>query len=395
MTKLKNGLKVAYKKTREKAVYLELLVKAGSGHEEPTAKGVAHYLEHVKFNTEKYGEAEAIFRVAKENSIQLNAYTWKRETVYTIKALPESLEFGLGLLNQIVFNSRLTEACIEKERGIIQNEIIRRPEYLKEHALNSKVFEGINADNVIGLTEQVAALTLEDITNFQEKYYVPNNMCLMIAGPCGKQKEVLEKVVPIFGDYEKKNIKKTTKNKLQKKDSIIFNEKEDQTYKINIASVIPEAKETLAERILQNAAIRCINEKLTDYFREELSMVYNVFSWREKLEKETTFSTRTDLRGKTEVLDFLNKYKTFRPLIAEKMNETDVNRNIKGMVTKKRFQEDDSNNFIDEILNFELHGQKRTSEKEVLETLNALTFEQVKAEIEKILKEEFYTVVSN
>lgn len=395
MTKLKNGLKVAYKKTREKAVYLELLVKAGSGHEEPTAKGVAHYLEHVKFNTEKYGEAEAIFRVAKENSIQLNAYTWKRETVYTIKALPESLEFGLGLLNQIVFNSKLTEACIEKERGIIQNEIIRRPEFLKEHALNSKVFEGINADNVIGLTEQVAALTLEDIKTFQEKYYVPNNMCLIIAGPCGKQKEVLEKVVPIFGDYEKKNIKKTTKNKLQKKDSIIFNEKEDQTYKINIASVIPEAKETLAERILQNAAVRCINEKLTDYFREELSMVYNVFSWREKLEKETTFSTRTDLRGKTEVLDFLDKYKTFRPLIAEKMNETDVNRNIKGMVTKKRFQEDDSNNFIDEILNFELHGQKRTSEKEVLETLNALTFEQVKTEIEKILKEEFYTVVSN
>ena len=395
MTKLKNGLKVAYKKTREKAVYLELLVKAGSGHEEPTAKGVAHYLEHVKFNTEKYGEAEAIFRVAKENSIQLNAYTWKRETVYTIKTLPESLEFGLGLLNQIVFNSKLTEACIEKERGIIQNEIIRRPEFLKEHALNSKVFEGINADNVIGLTEQVAALTLEDIKTFQEKYYVPNNMCLIIAGPCGKQKEVLEKVVPIFGDYEKKNIKKTTKNKLQKKDSIIFNEKEDQTYKINIASVIPEAKETLAERILQNAAVRCINEKLTDYFREELSMVYNVFSWREKLEKETTFSTRTDLRGKTEVLDFLDKYKTFRPLIAEKMNETDVNRNIKGMVTKKRFQEDDSNNFIDEILNFELHGQKRTSEKEVLETLNALTFEQVKTEIEKILKEEFYTVVSN
>ena len=192
MTKLKNGLKVAYKKTREKAVYLELLVKAGSGHEEPTAKGVAHYLEHVKFNTEKYGEAEAIFRVAKENSMQLNAYTWKRETVYTIKTLPESLEFGLGLLNQIVFNSKLTEAYIEKERGIIQNEIIRRPEFLKEHALNSKVFEGINADNVIGLTEQVAALTLEDIKTFQEKHYVPNNMCLIIAGPCGKQKEVLE-----------------------------------------------------------------------------------------------------------------------------------------------------------------------------------------------------------
>ena len=395
MTKLKNGFKVAYKKTRKKAVYLELLVKAGSGHEEPTAKGVAHYLEHVKFNTEKYGEAEAIFRVAKENSIQLNAYTGKRETVYTIKALPESLEFGLGLLNQIVFNSRLTETCIEKERSIIQNEIIRRPEFLKEHALNSKVFEGINADNVIGLTEQVAALTLEDITNFQGKYYVPNNMCLIIAGPCGKQKEVLEKVVPIFGDYEKKNIKKTTKNKLQKKDSIIFNEKEDQTYKINIASVIPEAKETLTERILQNAAVRCINEKLTDYFREELSMVYNVFSWREKLEKETIFSTRTDLRGKTEVLDFLEKYKTFRPLIAEKMNEADVKRNIKGMITGKRFQEDDSNNFIDEIIKFELHGQKRTSEKEVLETLNSLTFEQVKTEIEKILKEEFYTVISN
>ena len=42
-------------------------------------------------------------------------------------------------------------------------------------------------------------------------------------------------------------------------------------------------------------------------------MVYNVFSWREKLEKETTFSTRTDLRGKTEVLDFLNKKLNYNP----------------------------------------------------------------------------------
>ena len=202
MVKLKNGLRIAYKKTKEKAVYLELLVKAGSGHEEPTAKGVAHYLEHVKFNTEKYGEAEAIFRAAKENSIQLNAYTWKRETNYNIKTLPESIDVALDLLKQIVFHSDLTESYIEKERGIIQNEIARRPEYIKDYNFNSKIYDGLFADNVIALPEQVAGLTLKDIIDFQEKYYVPNNMCLIVAGPCGKQKELMEKIKPLFEGYK-------------------------------------------------------------------------------------------------------------------------------------------------------------------------------------------------
>lgn len=395
MTKLKNGLKVAYKKTKEKAVYLKLVVKAGSGHEEATAKGVAHYLEHLAFNTKKYGTAEEIFRVAKENAIQLNAYTWKRETVYNIKTLPESLNLALEFLDQIVFNSVLTKEYVDAERGIIQNEIIRRPEYIKEHALNSKVYLGINADNVIGLTEQVAKLTLENITSFQEKYYVPNNMCLIVAGPCGKQKEVLELIKPIFENYESKKLKKPKVNSLQKKDNIEFNNKEDQTYKINLASVIPEIKETLSEKALRTVAIKSINEKLTDYFREELSMIYNIYSWTEKLEKETVFSSRTDLQGKEAVLDFLEKYKIFRAELPKKIDEATVRRNIKSSITAKKFEENNSETFIDKIIKLEILGQKTFTEKEIIEALNGLTFEKVKAKIEEILKEEYYTVVSN
>jgi hypothetical protein len=51
-------------------------------------------------------------------------------------------KISLDLLKQIVFHSDLTESYIEKERGIIQNEIARRPEYIKDYNFNSKIYDG-------------------------------------------------------------------------------------------------------------------------------------------------------------------------------------------------------------------------------------------------------------
>ena len=395
MIKLKNGLKIAYKKTKEKAVYLELLVKAGSGHEEPTAKGVAHYLEHVKFNTEKFGEAENVFRLAKENSIQLNAYTYKRETNYNIKTLPESIDIALDLLKQIVFHSDLTETYIEKERGIIQNEIARRPEYIKDYNFNSKIYDGLFADNVIALPEQVAGLTFKNIIDFQEKYYVPNNMCLIIAGPCGKQKELMEKIKPLFEEYEFKKIKKTKRNELKKENHIEFNEKEDQTYKINIAAIVSEKENDLKQRIIYNISAKCITEKLNDYFREELSMVYNIRAGVEKLEKQYVLQIRTDLQGKEAIEDFLAKFESYKTKINLLITEELIQRNVKSSITAKKFKEDDSETFIDDTIVYELEGVKVATEKEFLKAINEITAIEIKEAIEKMLKQEMYTVVVN
>ena len=395
MVKLKNGLRIAYKKTKEKAVYLELLVKAGSGHEESTAKGVAHYLEHVKFNTKKYGEAENAFRVAKENSIQLNAYTYKRETNYNIKTLPESIDIALDLLKQIVFHSDLTESYIEKERGIIQNEIARRPEYIKDYNFNSKIYDGLFADNVIALPEQVAGLTFKNIMDFQEKYYVPNNMCLIIAGPCGKQKELMEKIKPLFEEYEFKKIKKTKRNELKKENHIEFNEKEDQTYKINIAAIVSEKENDLKQRIIYNISAKCITEKLNDYFREELSMVYNIRAGVEKLEKQYVLQIRTDLQGKEVIEDFLAKFESYKTKINLLITEELIQRNVKSSITAKKFKEDDSETFIDDTIVYELEGVKVDTEKEFLKVINEITAIEIKEAIEKMLKQEMYTVVVN
>ena len=51
--------------------------------------------------------------------------------------------------------------------GIIQNEIARRPEYIKDYNFNSKIYDGLFADNVIALPEQVAGLTFKNIIDFR------------------------------------------------------------------------------------------------------------------------------------------------------------------------------------------------------------------------------------
>ena len=250
------------------------------------------------------------------------------------------------------------------------------------------------ADNIIALPEQVAGLTFKNIIDFQEKYYVPNNMCLIIAGPCGKQKELMEKIKPLFEEYEFKKIKKTKRNELKKENHIEFNEKEDQTYKINIAAIVSEKENDLKQRIIYNISAKCITEKLNDYFREELSMVYNIRAGVEKLEKQYVLQIRTDLQGKEAIEDFLAKFESYKTKINLLITEELIQRNIKSSITAKKFKEDDSETFIDDTIVYELEGEKVATEKEFLKVINEITAIEIKEAIEKMLKQEMYTAVS-
>ena len=128
-----NGLTYYIKEnsTPEKKVQLRLLVKAGSMMEEDHQKGLAHLLEHVAFNGSKNFPKNSIDQYFNSIGLNLgshfNAFTWFNKTTYDIE-IPTDVDCALDkcllFLSDIIKNLELTDESFEKERKIVEEEVL-------------------------------------------------------------------------------------------------------------------------------------------------------------------------------------------------------------------------------------------------------------------------------
>ena len=97
-------------------------VNAGARDEQDDEQGIAHMLEHMAFKGTKRRDAQAIATEV-ENVEFMNAHTSREETAYYLRLLPEHLDLGVDILADILTESTLPIDEIERERGVIIQEI--------------------------------------------------------------------------------------------------------------------------------------------------------------------------------------------------------------------------------------------------------------------------------
>ena len=143
--------------------------------------GVAHFLEHKMFESE---DGDAFSKYAKTGA-SANAYTSFDKTCYLFTAtqqIDESLDILLGMVNKPYF----TEATIEKEQGIIGQEIKMyddSPEWRIMTALFGSLYHNHPIRNdIAGTVESIAQITPEMLYDCCKAFYNPGNMVLAVAG---------------------------------------------------------------------------------------------------------------------------------------------------------------------------------------------------------------------
>ena len=187
---LDNGLDIyMVPKTSVKNFYITLNVKYGSiytnykynGQSYNNPKGIAHYLEHLMFNMPE-GDA---FEKFNNLGSSANAYTSNEVTCYEVFSNSKFKE-NLSYLLKMVYTPHFTKELVNKERGIITEEIKMYeddPATVLFHNLYSNLF--INDERkylVSGTVEDIKSIKSEDITNAYKAFYVPENMFLIITG---------------------------------------------------------------------------------------------------------------------------------------------------------------------------------------------------------------------
>ena len=201
--KLENGLTIMVmpKKTRKK--YIVWSANFGSidnkfysqGEENLTTvpDGIAHYLEHKLFEQEN---GKNSLDVLTSLGVDANAYTTNDHTAYLFECT-DNFDEALEEFMDYVQHPYFTDENVEKERGIIEQEIMMYDDY-PEWAVYMNTMKAMYKNNeinvdVAGTKETIAQIDKDKLYKIYNSFYYPSNMIIVLAGNFNP-KEILEKI---------------------------------------------------------------------------------------------------------------------------------------------------------------------------------------------------------
>lgn len=213
--KLKNGVNIllAPMKNTEAITTLALL-PLGSRFEKDEEAGSAHFIEHMLFKgTQKRPTNLILSQELDVLGADYNAFTSREYTGYWIKILKDNIENSLDILSDIFFNSLFEVSELEREKGVILEEIKMYQDNPSFHIYDlfyETFFEHHPLGrNIAGTMTSVAILNREKLLAYKKDLYQPNNLWIILAGPVGKKDlKLIEKYFNKEGRGEKREFKK-------------------------------------------------------------------------------------------------------------------------------------------------------------------------------------------
>lgn len=186
-TVLDNGLTIVTEKIPEfRSCSLGLWVGAGSRYETDEQAGLSHFLEHLMFKGTQKRTAYDIAVTMDGVGGQINAFTEKEHTCYYSRVMDQHLPLALDVLSDMVLNSLLDPEEIDREKGVIIEEIKMYEDAPDDHIYDlftRQMYEGHSLGRpIIGTEEVVGAMTRDQLANYIGKRYTATNTMVACAG---------------------------------------------------------------------------------------------------------------------------------------------------------------------------------------------------------------------
>lgn len=267
------------------SVSIGIMVGAGSVNETPKNNGISHFLEHMSFKGTKTLSAFELSEAFDMIGASSNAYTSKENTCYYVKSTMQTAERAFELLSDLFLNSSYADEEIEKEKGVVLEEINMCEDTPEEVCLDnlSLAFfgnEGLGR-TILGPEENVKAFDKKAIEEYRKDYYNADNVVISFSGNI-EENEAERLVEKYFLPFVATNVSKP-----------FFN-----TEKVNLAQDIRKYKDIeqnhLAfafegikyygkyhdELTLLNTIVGSgMSSRLFQRIREDLGLCYTIYSY--------------------------------------------------------------------------------------------------------------------
>ncbi len=187
LSTLSNGLRVVTDTMAHlESLALGVWVETGGRHEPAHHAGISHLLEHMAFKGTTTRSARAIAEEIEAVGGYINAYTSRSQTAFYVRLLKDDLALGMDLLADILTNPTYAPAELERERGVILQEIGRAldsPEDLSADRLQALIYpEQPLGRAILGTADTVRAMTSDDLHAHRAAQYGPDRMIIAVAG---------------------------------------------------------------------------------------------------------------------------------------------------------------------------------------------------------------------
>ena len=212
---LENGLQIILKKDkRAPVVTSHIWYKIGSADEFSGKTGLSHALEHMMFKgTKKYPGGIFSQTIAmlggKENAFTSKDYTAYYQTLPS-QYLEQALKFESDRMNNLVIKKEdfLKEIEVIKEERRLRTD--DQPEGVAYEQLYASAYNNSSYhDPIIGWMEDLNAMSEQDISDWYDNWYAPNNATVVIVGDIDF-KETLKLIKKYYGSKKRVKIQDRT-----------------------------------------------------------------------------------------------------------------------------------------------------------------------------------------
>src|SRR5580692_11686956 len=186
-TVLQNGLIVLTERMEHlRSVAMGVWIKSGSRCEPAETNGISHFVEHMLFKGTRSRSALHIAREMDSIGGNLDAFTGKETICFTVKSLAEHVPIALDVLADLVLNPTFASGDIERERGVILEEIkidednpdvlvheLFTQNFWKDHPLGKPI---------LGTSATVGKLDQQKLLDYHGGRFLGSNMIFSAAG---------------------------------------------------------------------------------------------------------------------------------------------------------------------------------------------------------------------
>ena len=223
-----NGHKIVLAHKEGDMANVSTWVRTGSINEDDNNNGISHFLEHLMFKGTHKHKAGDFDRILEAKGAIVNAATWKDYTFYYV-TLPKGenckdLNLAIELHADMMLDPIIPEEEIgapfdlndstvtdKRERHVVIEEIRMRKDQNWTKIYNECNFNMYSKHpykrDVIGTPEIISRVTRDEIMNYYQTFYSPENMTTIVVGDFDKE-EVLKKIEKEFDFKDRKNAPK-------------------------------------------------------------------------------------------------------------------------------------------------------------------------------------------
>jgi len=186
-TVLPNGLTVISQALPDRrTLSLGAWLRTGSRDEPRERLGITHFIEHMMFKGTATRDARAIAASLESLGGHLDAFTSREQVCYTARVLSEHLTQAVEVVSDIVCRSRFDDVEIEREKGVIREEILSYEDN-PEAKVSDQLSEQLWGDHalgrpILGTVETVSALTRDRLVDEVARRFRAEDIVVVAVG---------------------------------------------------------------------------------------------------------------------------------------------------------------------------------------------------------------------